>query len=138
MTFLRIVIRFSFLFEHDLFRKPLHTFRDHALALGARELVGAALERIVDGQRLGVGERQVLHQDHARNATARIDPEIGVVDAAPAQAAGGALAWYLIGGDEETQSPLVPAVRDEGEVGAARQRGLERLIQKLMERGAGS
>jgi hypothetical protein len=32
MTFLRIVIRSIFLFEHDLFGKPLHTFPDHALA----------------------------------------------------------------------------------------------------------
>src|SRR5713101_1490687 len=58
------------------------------LALSTHELIGAPLERIVDSQRLDVGERQVLHQDHARNAPARIDPEIGVVDAAPAQAAG--------------------------------------------------
>src|SRR4029077_9930443 len=27
------------MFEHDLFRKPLHTFRDHALVLEAGELV---------------------------------------------------------------------------------------------------
>src|SRR5215475_3074239 len=32
MTFFESSSRFSFLFEHDLFRKPLHTFRDHALA----------------------------------------------------------------------------------------------------------
>src|SRR5215510_4192063 len=31
MTFLESSSRSSFLFEHDLFRKPLHTFRDHAL-----------------------------------------------------------------------------------------------------------
>ena len=31
MTFLRIVIRFSLLVEHDLFRKPVSTFRHHAL-----------------------------------------------------------------------------------------------------------
>jgi hypothetical protein len=107
-------------------------------ARGVHELIGTALEGVVDGQRLGIGKRQVLHHDHARDAALGIDPEERVVDAAPAQAARGALAGNLIGGDEETQSPLVPAVRDEGEVGAARQRGLERLIQKLMERGAGS
>src|SRR6266508_5603096 len=33
MTFFESSSRFSFVFEHDLFRKPLHTFRDHALAL---------------------------------------------------------------------------------------------------------
>src|SRR5262245_47378898 len=34
MTFLESSSRSSFLFEHDLFRKPLHTFRDHALIDG--------------------------------------------------------------------------------------------------------
>src|SRR5262249_26079838 len=31
MTFLRIVIRSNLFVEHDLFRKPVSTFRDHAL-----------------------------------------------------------------------------------------------------------
>jgi hypothetical protein len=31
MTFLRIVTRSSFLFEHDPFGKPVPTFPDHAL-----------------------------------------------------------------------------------------------------------
>jgi hypothetical protein len=31
MTFLRIVIPLYFLFEHDLFGKPVPTFPDHAL-----------------------------------------------------------------------------------------------------------
>src|SRR5262245_17780481 len=37
--------RFSFLFEHDLFRKLRHTFRDHALvtAAGARRALEPAL-----------------------------------------------------------------------------------------------
>src|SRR4051812_14467705 len=35
--------RSSSLFEHDLFRKPLHTFRDHALA--EREVTRAAMPR---------------------------------------------------------------------------------------------
>jgi hypothetical protein len=43
---------------------------------------------LVDGQDLGVGERQDLHHDHAGDAARRIDPEERVVDAAPAQAAG--------------------------------------------------
>jgi hypothetical protein len=32
MTFLRIVIALYLLLEHDLFRKPVPTFRDHAIA----------------------------------------------------------------------------------------------------------
>src|SRR5215475_10721254 len=45
MTFFESSSRFSFLFEHDLFRKPLHTFRDHALvtAAGARRALEPAL-----------------------------------------------------------------------------------------------
>src|SRR6266540_6902337 len=57
----------------------------------------------------------------ARNAAALVDPEIGVVDATPAQAAGGALAGHLIGRDQETQAPFVATVRDKAEVRAARQ-----------------
>src|SRR3954447_15924950 len=95
------------------------------LPLRVDELIGAALERVVDGQRLGVREWQILHHDHAGDAARRIDPEERVVDAAPAQAAGGALALYLIDRDEEAEPPLVAAVSDEGEIGATRQRALE-------------
>jgi hypothetical protein len=62
------------------------------LPLGVHELVGAELERVVDDQRLGLGERQILHHDHARDAARGIDPEERVVDASAAQAAGRALA----------------------------------------------
>src|SRR3954464_9071192 len=60
--------------------------------MGARsarfhDLIHAALERVVQKQRLGVGERQELRQDNAGDALLRIDPEVGVVDSAPAQAA---------------------------------------------------
>src|ERR1700730_11483522 len=70
------------------------------------------------------GERQVLHHDHAGDAAREIDPEERDVDAAPARAAGGALAGDLIGRDEEAKPPLFAAVRDAGEVGAAPQRAL--------------
>src|SRR4051794_11570006 len=95
------------------------------LPLGGDELIGAAFERVVDGQRLGVREWQILHHDHAGDAACRIDPEERVVDATPAQAAGGALALYLIGRDEEAEPPFVAAISDKGEVGAARQCALE-------------
>ena len=39
MTFLRIVIRSIFLFEHDLVEKPVPTFPDHALGVGFQEVV---------------------------------------------------------------------------------------------------
>src|SRR6185312_11437761 len=76
------------------------------------EPIGIALERIVDGKRLGVGERQELHHDHARDAARGIDPEPCVVDAAPAQAAGRTLAGYLIDSDEEAKPKLVASVSD--------------------------
>src|SRR5215211_5878934 len=41
MTFLRIVISLSLLVEHDLFRKPVSTFRDHALLPAHHEAVAA-------------------------------------------------------------------------------------------------
>src|SRR6187401_3594188 len=37
--------RSSFLFEHDLFRKPLHTFRDHALSRRAFDPLAGAPQR---------------------------------------------------------------------------------------------
>src|SRR5205085_11871422 len=92
----------------------------------AYQLVGAALERIVDRQRLGVGEWQVLHHDDTSDAAARIDPEERIVNAAPAETPGRTLAGRLIGGDQEAETPFVFAVVDEGEVRAARQRGFER------------
>src|SRR5437879_11105967 len=95
------------------------------LPLDVDELIGAPLERVVDSQRLGVCEWQILHHDHAGDAARRIDPEERVVDAAPAQAAGGALAGYLIGRDEEAEPPFVASVSNEGEIGAPRQRALE-------------
>src|SRR5262245_6684058 len=48
-----------------------------------RNLVGGSFEGVVDRECRGVSERQVLHQDYARDAAALIDPEIGIVDAAP-------------------------------------------------------
>src|SRR5436190_20205573 len=47
MTFLRIVIRSIFLFEHDLFGKPVSTFPDHAL----KKWIAFALPRPLPEQR---------------------------------------------------------------------------------------
>src|SRR4051812_4522103 len=80
----------------------------------------------MDGQRLGGGERQVLHQDYLRDAALLVNPEIGVVDAAPAEAAGRALARDRVARDEKAESEFVAAVGDESEISASRQRGLER------------
>src|SRR6516164_9629107 len=96
------------------------------LPIRVHELIGAALERIVDGERLGVSERQILHHDHAADPAIWIDPKVRVVDAAPTQAAWRALAGYLIRRDEEAETPLVAAIRDKSEVGAAWERALER------------
>src|SRR4029077_20781797 len=61
-----------------------------------------------------------------RDAAARIGPEMGVVDSAPAQAAGRAFARHLICCDQEAETPFVATVRDKAEICAARQRSLER------------
>src|ERR1700733_3152807 len=68
----------------------------YILPFRVHQMIGAAFERVIGGERLGVGERQVLHHDHAGDAAALIDPEEGVVDAAPTEAPGGALARHLI------------------------------------------
>ena len=77
-------------------------------------------------QRAGVGERKILHHDDAGDAADGIDPEEGVVDAAPAQAAGASLARKLIGSDQEAEAPLVASVGDEGEILADRHGAVER------------
>src|SRR3990167_5508307 len=79
----------------------------------------AVVEGVVHGQRTRVGKRQELHQDHSGNPALLIDPEVRVVDAAPAQAAGRSLPGLLCRGDEEPEAPLVPAVGDERKIAAA-------------------
>src|SRR5262245_13298097 len=88
------------------------------LALGGG-LVDAALERIVERERLAVGERQELGHDRAGDAAGGVDPIVGIEDAAPAQAAGGALAGDRVGRDEEGEPPLVATVGNEREIVAA-------------------
>src|SRR5258708_20879995 len=73
MTFLRIVIPSVFLFEHDLFRKPVSTFRDHALA----HALGVAREprRKIDDEvfeRTGLLVVAEVGHGHHQGARARI------------------------------------------------------------------
>jgi hypothetical protein len=77
------------------------------------ELIDAALEGVIERRRLAVGKRQELHQDHAGDAAPRIEPDVGVVGAAPAQAAGGPLAQDGVGGNQKAEAPLVAPVGDE-------------------------
>ncbi|MGA7229397.1 MAG: hypothetical protein WBX95_00510, partial [Xanthobacteraceae bacterium] len=44
------------LFEHDLFRKPPSTFRDHALAAASRVRSGQAHERLAHADRSAVAD----------------------------------------------------------------------------------
>src|SRR3954464_5882750 len=74
---------------------------DGRLPRRTHQLIGATLAALVDGERLGIREGQVLHHDHTADAACGIDPEEGVVDAAPAHAAGRALTRYLVDRDEE-------------------------------------
>ena len=99
---------------------------------GVSELIDPALEGIVERQRLAIGEGKELHQDHAGDAAGGVEPEIGVVDPAPAQGAGRPLAGDRVGGDLEAQAPLVAAVGDEREVVAARRH--RRLQRRKAER----
>ena len=55
---------------------------------------------------LGVDERQQLHQDHAGDVARRVDPEIGVGEAGPGEAAGAAAFRRLGGVDQEARAPI--------------------------------
>ena len=52
----------------------------NAIALPARvhELIHAAFEGVVDGERSMVRKWQELHHDHSRNGAGRIEPIVGV------------------------------------------------------------
>src|SRR3954447_23914428 len=79
-------------------------------ALRGGQLIDATFEAVVERERLAVRKRQELHQDHAGDAAGPVDPEVGVVDAAPAQRAGGSLARNRVGRDLEAEAPLVATV----------------------------
>src|SRR4029077_6663899 len=68
---------------------------------GIQPGINPALEARKSFQRLGVDERQQLHQDHAGDVARRVDPEIGVGEAGPGQAAGAAAFRRLGGVDQE-------------------------------------
>ena len=53
MTFPESSSHSSFLFEHDLFRKPLHTFRDHALGPERLDPARFHLRALVSGPQCG-------------------------------------------------------------------------------------
>jgi hypothetical protein len=63
-----------------------------------------------------VRERQQLHQDHAGDVARRIDPEIGVGEAGPGEAAGAAAFRRLGGVDQEAEPPFLHHVRIEIDV----------------------
>src|SRR5262249_4721436 len=73
----------------------------------------SALEGVVKRKRLPIGKGDKFHEDHSRDATSLIDPEVRVVDPAPTQAARGPLAGHGICGDQETKTPFIATVRDE-------------------------
>ena len=72
-------------------------------AAGIEPGINPALKARKSLQRLGVGERQQLHQDHADVARG-IDPEIGVGEAGPGEAAGAA-AFRRLGGVIRKERP---------------------------------
>src|SRR5258705_9380089 len=86
---------------------------------GPLKPIDTAFEGIIQRQRLGIGERQELHVDDTGYPALAVDPVIGVVDPAPAQAARRALAGDRIGRDQEAKPPLVTPIGYEGKIGAA-------------------
>src|SRR5215467_7263559 len=81
MTFFESSSRFSFLFEHDLVRKPLHTFRDHALARVMREPYAAELPARGRIEEVAVADARVARGRGMRAPSQHhlIDHELAVV-----------------------------------------------------------
>src|SRR6516162_1208033 len=71
------------------------------------------LEVVEQGQSLGIGKRDQLHQDDAGNFLCRVDPEIGVAQPRPGEAAGAAPTRHLGGRDHKTEPPFLDRPGEE-------------------------
>src|SRR5258705_8086029 len=93
------------------------------LAGGVEPGIDAALEAREGFQAMLVHERQQLHQDYAGDVARGVDPEIGVGEPCPGEAAGAAAFRGLGGVDQEREPPFLHHVRIEIDmVGEGRQR----------------
>ena len=54
-----------------------------------------------------IADRQDLHHGDDRDASLKIDPEVGIVDSAPSEASGCAETFDVLGIDEEGQPPFL-------------------------------
>jgi hypothetical protein len=84
---------------------------DHRRDLG--NLVKSAFELGKGLQRLRIGKWQELHEDDASDVLGRIDPEIGVGEAGPGEAAGAPARRRGLGVDHEAEPPLLDHARKE-------------------------
>src|ERR1700736_220321 len=75
--------------------------------------VDAAFEFPVEAERARIGKGQDLRHDHAGDAARRVEPEIAVVDAAPAQRAGAAPVRLLLHVDHAAEPPSELAAGEE-------------------------
>ena len=81
----------------------------------SERLIDALLEALQRFDRGVVVERQVLHEQHAGDAPRRIDPELRVVDAGPAHAAGRACGAVVVPAGDLKAEPERVAARAERE-----------------------
>ena len=84
---------------------------DHRRDLG--DLVKAAFELGKGLQRLRIGKWQELHEDDAGDVLGRVDPEIGVGEAGPSEAAGAPARRRSLGVDHEAEPPFLDHAREE-------------------------
>src|SRR5713226_8683437 len=77
------------------------------------DLVKPAFELGKGLQRLWIGKWQELHEDDAGDVLGRIDPEIGVGEAGPGEAAGAPAGRRSLGVDHEAEPPFLDHAREE-------------------------
>src|SRR5689334_185212 len=85
-------------------------------AAGIEPGIDAALEAREGVQALCIHERQELHEDHAADIARWIDPEVGVGEPSPGEAAGTAALRRLRGVDQEAQPPFLSLIREQFDV----------------------
>src|SRR5216683_7051482 len=104
-------IVYSFFFFFSSRRRHTRSDRDWSSDVCSSDLPAFELGKGL--QRLRIGKWQELHEDDAGDVLAGIDPEIGVGEAGPGEAAGAPARRRSLGVDHKAEPPFLDHAREE-------------------------